>query len=49
MALKNAKVPVEMHLYATGGHGYGLRPTKAPVTGWPALAERWMHTIGVSK
>jgi acetyl esterase/lipase len=48
-ALKNAKVPAEMHLFASGGHGYGLRPTSAPVTGWPALAERWMHTIGVMK
>jgi acetyl esterase/lipase len=49
LALKNAKVPAEMHIYATGGHGYGLRPTSAPITGWPALAERWMHTIGVLK
>jgi acetyl esterase/lipase len=49
LALKNAKVPVEMHLYAKGGHGYGLRPTSVPVTGWPALAERWLHSIGVLK
>lgn len=49
LALKNAKVPAEMHLYAKGGHGYGLRPTSNPITGWPALAERWMHTIGVLK
>ena len=47
LALKNAKVPAEMHLYATGGHGYGLRPTSAPITGWPLLAEKWLHTIGV--
>lgn len=46
-ALKDAKVPAEMHLYAKGGHGYGLRPTAAPVTGWPALVERWFHTIGM--
>jgi acetyl esterase/lipase len=49
MALKNAKVPAEMHLFAAGGHGYGLRPTSAPITGWPALAEKWLHTIGVLK
>lgn len=49
LALKNAKVPAEMHLYAAGGHGYGLRPTSKPVTGWPALVEKWMHTIGVVK
>ncbi len=46
-ALKNAKVPAELHVYAVGGHGYGLRPTALPVTGWPALAEKWLHTIGV--
>jgi len=49
LALKTAKVPAEMHLYAAGGHGYGLRPTAAPVTGWPALADRWFHTIGILK
>ncbi len=49
IALKNAKVPAEMHLYAKGGHGYGLRPTAAPITGWPKLAEQWFHTIGVLK
>lgn len=45
--LKDAKVPAEMHLYAQGGHGYGLRPTDLPVTHWPALAGAWLHTIGV--
>lgn len=47
LALKNAKVPAEMHLYAQGGHGYGLRPTELPVTRWPALVEKWMRTIRV--
>jgi acetyl esterase/lipase len=45
--LKNAGVPVEMHLYAHGGHGFGLRPTKFPVTGWPRLVETWLETIGM--
>jgi acetyl esterase/lipase len=49
LALKNAKVQAEMHLFSSGGHGYGLRPTEQPVTGWPALAARWMHTIAVLK
>jgi len=49
VALKNAKVPAEMHLYAKGGHGYGQRPTELPVTLWPKLAEQWFHTIGVVK
>ena len=42
-ALKAAKVPVEMHLYPTGGHGYGLRPTKDAVTTWPARAADWLQ------
>ena len=32
MQLKNAKVPAELHIYAQGGHGYGLRPHALPVT-----------------
>ena len=47
LALKNAGVPVEMHLYARGGHGFGLRRTKLPSTGWPQLAEKWLGTIGL--
>lgn len=45
LALKDAKVPAEMHLYAQGGHGYGLRRTALPVTAWPRLVETWLHTI----
>jgi acetyl esterase/lipase len=45
--LKNAKVPAELHIYAKGGHGYGLRRTALPVTTWPQAAETWLHTIGV--
>jgi acetyl esterase/lipase len=46
-ALKNAGVPVEMHLYAQGGHAFGLRRTKLPITGWPRLVEIWLGTIGM--
>lgn len=46
-ALKKAGAPVEMHLYAHGGHAFGLRPTSNPITRWPALAETWMRTIGM--
>ncbi|GAC1638942.1 MAG: alpha/beta hydrolase [Candidatus Acidiferrum sp.] len=44
-ALKKAKVPAELHIYAEGGHGYGLRKTGKPVTGWPKLVETWLHRI----
>src|ERR1019366_4638219 len=47
LALKNAKVPAEMHLYANGGHGYGLRRTELPITEWPKLVETWLPTIKV--
>jgi acetyl esterase/lipase len=44
-ALKKAGVPVEMHLYAQGGHAFGLRRTKFPVTAWPQLVETWLGSI----
>ncbi|MGA9814607.1 MAG: alpha/beta hydrolase [Terriglobales bacterium] len=47
IALKNAGVPVEMHLYAHGGHAFGLRRTKFPITRWPQLVETWLETIGM--
>src|SRR5437016_8509898 len=43
-ALKNAGVPVEMHLYAHGGHAFGIRRTKFPITEWPQLFEKWLRT-----
>jgi acetyl esterase/lipase len=48
LALKNAKVPAELHIYSEGGHGYGLRPQPNwPVTTWPARVEDWLHTIHI--
>ncbi len=48
LALKQAKVPAELHIYAEGGHGYGLRPqAKWPVTTWPKTVEVWLHTIHI--
>lgn len=49
MALKKEKIPVEMHLFAKGGHGYGLRESENSVTRWPKLAETWMRGLGVKK
>jgi acetyl esterase/lipase len=46
-ALQKAGVPVEMHLYAEGGHAFGLRPTALAITHWPVLVEKWLHTIGI--
>lgn len=47
LQLKKAGVKAELHIYAEGGHGYGLRPTALPVTRWPGLVETWLKTIHV--
>lgn len=43
--LKDVKVDAELHLYAKGGHGYGMRPTKNPISGWPKLCQVWLEGI----
>ena len=48
-ALKKAGVPAELHVYPSGGHGYGLRPTALPVTHWPDLVAKWMDGRGLLK
>ena len=45
LALKNAHVPAELHLYSKGGHGYGLRPSKDPISNWPKRAEEWLRGL----
>ena len=47
MALKAANIPMELHVYPTGGHGYGLRPTADNVTTWPDRAADWMRSRGL--
>ena len=42
-ALKNAKVPAELHVYATGGHGYGMRKSDKPCSTWPLRCEEWLR------
>ena len=44
-ALRKAGVPTEIHLYAHGGHAFGLRRTESPVTWWPQLVETWLKSI----
>ena len=48
-ALKKAGVSVEMHLYPEGGHAFGLRRTKDPITEWPQLVEKWLRAIGITQ
>ncbi|MCU1312488.1 MAG: Xylanase, partial [Acidobacteriaceae bacterium] len=47
IALEKAGVPAEMHLYAQGGHAFGLRRTKLPITAWPQLMETWLATMKI--
>ena len=47
VALVKAGVQAELHAYAQGGHAFGLRCTKLPVTAWPELVETWLGTIGM--
>jgi acetyl esterase/lipase len=47
LALKQAGVPAEMHVFAHGGHGYGLRESDQAVISWPKRAEEWMRGMGV--
>ncbi len=47
LALKKAGVPAELHVWETGGHGYGLRRTDQPVTRWPERAEEWFRQRGL--
>jgi acetyl esterase/lipase len=46
LALKKAGVPAEMHLFASGGHGYGLRESDEAVISWPQRAVEWMRKLG---
>ena len=47
LQLKQAKVSAELHIFAEGGHGYGLRKNGLPVTDWPGLVEKWLDTIKI--
>lgn len=46
-ALKKYNVPAELHLYATGGHGYGMSKVPHPCASWPDRAADWMKTRGL--
>jgi acetyl esterase/lipase len=48
LALRKAKVSAELHIYSTGGHGFGLRPNATQAPGdWPGRAELWLRARGL--
>ncbi len=49
LALKRAGVPAELHIYATGGHGFGLRRSNNPCSTWPKSCEAWLRSQGLLK
>jgi len=46
LELKRNKVPGELHVYSSGGHGFGLRPSQHPASTWPGRCEAWMKAMG---
>jgi acetyl esterase/lipase len=49
LALKRAGVPAELHVYASGGHGFGMRTGNRPANTWPTRCEEWMREQGILK
>ena len=50
LALRNAGVKgSELHIYESGGHGFGTRDTTKPCTSWPKRCEEWMDKRGLLK
>ena len=49
LALKKAGVPADLHVYSSGGHGFGLRPSEQPVSTWPQRCEDWLKLRGLLK
>ena len=46
LAAKRVNVPVELHLYASGGHGFGVRPVDHPCAAWTGTCAAWMRKQG---
>jgi len=44
-ALRDNKIPVELHIVPNGGHGYGLRKGNAAAETWPKLLQQWIKNL----
>jgi acetyl esterase/lipase len=47
LALKRANVATELHIYAQGGHGFGVRKTSLPCSTWTDRFAAWLHSQGM--
>ena len=45
--LQKNNIPVELHVFQKGGHGYGLAPDRGTESSWPDLCIKWMKQIGI--
>ena len=43
---KKLNIPCELHIYARGGHGFGMRKSGSPVNDWPNRVAEWMKSLG---
>jgi acetyl esterase/lipase len=48
-ALKSHNIPAEMHIFARGGHGFGMRKNNIPADNWPGLFLDWLKSLGIIK
>jgi acetyl esterase/lipase/predicted amidohydrolase len=46
-ALRDAGVPVELHIYEEGGHGFGVRKTNQPISNWTERCAEWLKQRGI--
>jgi len=46
IALKRAKIPVELHIYASGNHDFGVRQNEKLPSSWTRLCVKWLNSQG---
>lgn len=47
LALKRAGIPVELHIYASGNHDFGVRQNNGLPSSWPQLCVSWLRSLGL--
>jgi acetyl esterase/lipase len=47
LALKKSNIPAELHIYESGGHGFGLGKSKRTESSWPEACQRWLQMHGI--